>query len=213
MPSCEDRVPPGSAHAEAAIVVLEVVAHVELVQPAAETASRSPVMKRVVEHVVEQVSEEEPRGGRHPGARSERADEQREEAGGERDRDDGRHHGPERIVGVVVVDAVEDPVQPRAEPALRFEMEDRAVDPVLGEGPERISPEEAESRLPQRKASERECAENDDRGAKNSSGMIGRLRNRSSLEEKSGGEARRTSERVNRSIPSHLPRDILHRDE
>src|SRR5580765_7155485 len=44
-------------------------------------------------------------------------------------------------------------------------------------------------------------------GAKNSSGMIGRLRvNRSSLEEKSGGEARRTSERVNRSIPSHLSR-------
>ena len=70
---------------------------------------------------------------------------------------------PHRVVGVVVVDAVDDPVQPCAELALRLEMEDRAVDPVLGERPERVPAEEAEPRLPQRKASERECSENDDR--------------------------------------------------
>ena len=75
----EDRVPPGGAYSEATLVVFEVMPHVELVQPAADTARRALVVQGVVEHVVEQVPEEEPRCGRESGASAERADEEGEE--------------------------------------------------------------------------------------------------------------------------------------
>jgi hypothetical protein len=43
---------------------------------------------------------------------------------------------------VVVVHAVDDPVQPRAEPLLGLEVEDHAVDPVLRQRPEEVAAHE-----------------------------------------------------------------------
>src|SRR3954452_21207549 len=55
----EDPVPVGSGDPVATGVVLEVVAHVELAQPAAEARARAVVMQRVMDHVVDQVAGEE----------------------------------------------------------------------------------------------------------------------------------------------------------
>src|SRR3954470_8747203 len=60
----EDEIPPGRAHAEAGVVVLEVVAHVQLVQPPPDPRLRTHVVQREVEHVVDEVAAVEP--GREP---------------------------------------------------------------------------------------------------------------------------------------------------
>src|SRR5215218_339105 len=55
----EDTVPIGRADPEAALVVLEVMAHVQLAQPAAEPRARAAMVEVVVRHVVDQVSGKE----------------------------------------------------------------------------------------------------------------------------------------------------------
>ena len=50
-----------------------------------------------------------------------------------------RHDQPHRVVGVVVVNPVDDPVQPGADALLGLEVEDQPVHPVLGEGPEDVA--------------------------------------------------------------------------
>src|SRR2546423_6696304 len=56
----EETVPVGRADAEARRVVLEVVAHVELAQAAADPGLRLVVVQVVVGHVVDQVTAQEP---------------------------------------------------------------------------------------------------------------------------------------------------------
>src|SRR5664279_6183796 len=51
----EDHVPVGDAYAEAALVVFEMVPHMELTEPSPEAALGPGVMQREVQHVVEQV--------------------------------------------------------------------------------------------------------------------------------------------------------------
>src|SRR5436190_8477221 len=60
----EDPVPVRRGDAEATRVVLEVVAHVQFAQPAAEARLRAMVMQRVVDHVVDQVAGQETAGER-----------------------------------------------------------------------------------------------------------------------------------------------------
>ena len=99
-----------------------------------------------------------PRGAEHQ-------DEQGPEAERQREADRRRHHEPERIVRMVVVDAVDDPMEPRADAVLGLEVEHEAVHPVLGQRPEDVAPEhEADDlqcgRLPARADHE----QRDDRG-------------------------------------------------
>src|SRR5206468_4173158 len=56
----EEAVPVGRADAEARRVVLEVVAHVELAQAAADPGLRLVMVQVVVGHVVDQVTAQEP---------------------------------------------------------------------------------------------------------------------------------------------------------
>ena len=68
-----------------------------------------------------------------------RAEDQREgeeEEGGERDRDRRRHHQAELVVGMVVVDAVDDEVHAAAEGVVGLPVEDEPVQPVLGQRPD-----------------------------------------------------------------------------
>ncbi len=55
-------IPVRRADPEAALVVLEVVAHVQLAQPPPEPRTRRVVVQRVVDHVVDQVARQEPAG-------------------------------------------------------------------------------------------------------------------------------------------------------
>ena len=102
----------------------------------------------VVDHVVGEIA------GQEAGAEGERAvgaehePERRVEDQRQRHRGGGRHDEPQRVVRVVVVDAVDHPVQPRADPVLGLEVEDHAVDPVLGERPQQVAAERVAERRP-----------------------------------------------------------------
>ena len=80
-----------------------------------EPPARAEVVQVVVGHVVDQVAGEEARAepGRVAGAEDQV--QHPEHAARQRHAHRGRHHQAQRVVGVVVVDAVDDPVQPRAD--------------------------------------------------------------------------------------------------
>ncbi len=78
----------------------------------------------------------------YAGRRPEDQREQPEEQGRERDADRRRHDQPERIVGVLVMDAVHDEVEPAAERVIGLPVEDETVQPVLAERPDQQPGEE-----------------------------------------------------------------------
>ena len=48
----------------------------------------------------------------------------------------GRHHEPHPVVRMVVMDAVDDEVEPAADRVVGLPVEDQTVQPVLGERPD-----------------------------------------------------------------------------
>ena len=92
--------------------------------------------------VVGEIAGDEPREEGVCRRRSEDEREQSEEQGRERDADRRRHDQPERIVGVLVVDAVHDEVEPGAERVVGLPVEDGAMQPVLAERPDQEAGEE-----------------------------------------------------------------------
>lgn len=111
----------------------------KLAQPFAHPPSRAPVMQEEVEGVVNDVPEVETRADRPGTWRSERRDEQSEEHERERDRERRRQDEPPGVIRMVVMHAVDHPVQSLAQTMIGLEMEDRPVSPVLAERPEQIS--------------------------------------------------------------------------
>ena len=83
--------------------------------------------------------------------RAEHEHEQPPEPERERDAHRRRHDEPERVVRVVVVDAVDDPVEPGADALLGLEVEDQPVHPVLGERPEDVAAEHQADHLNRRR--------------------------------------------------------------
>ena len=96
------------------------------------------VVDVVVEHVVRQVSGEEAGANARGVAFAEHDIQRAEHERSERNAHRGWHHQAQRVVGVVVVDAVDDPVHPRPDPVLGLEVEHEAVQPVLEQRPQRI---------------------------------------------------------------------------
>ena len=132
----EDGVPERRGDAVAVAVVLEVVAHVLLAQPLAEVGLRHEVVHVVVRVVVDEVAGDEAAEEREGGRGAEDQREGEEEEGRQRDRHRGGHHQPQLVVGVVVVDAVDDEVHAAAEGVVGLPVEDEPVQPVLGQGPD-----------------------------------------------------------------------------
>jgi hypothetical protein len=97
--------------------------------------------------VVDEVAEHEAAEGGVGGV-AEDEQEAEEEEGRERDRHRRRHHQAQLVVGMVVVDAVDDEVHPPAEGVVGLPVEDQAVEPVLGERPEGEAAEVDEHHLP-----------------------------------------------------------------
>ena len=97
------------------------------------------VVQVVVDLVVDHVAREKARREGVGRGRAHDQDERDDEPGGQRHADRRRHHEAHRVVGVVVVHAVDDPVEPRAEAVLGLEVEDDPVDPVLAQGPEGVA--------------------------------------------------------------------------
>src|SRR5205085_2633973 len=83
----ENDIPPGRTHREAALIVFEVVAHVQLEQETAKAPAQSPVVENEVQHVVRQVTAEEARGDRPGVVPADRADKAEEEGSSEWQRD------------------------------------------------------------------------------------------------------------------------------
>ena len=119
-----------------------MVAHVLLAQLLAGRRLRDVMVKVVVGVVVGQVAGDEAREEGIGRGGPEDQGEQPEEQGRERDADRRRHDQPERIVRVVVVDAVDDEVEPAAERVVGLPVEDEPVQPVLGERPDQQAGEE-----------------------------------------------------------------------
>ena len=115
----EDEVPQWGGDAVTVTVVLEVVTHVLLAQLLAGRRRRHVVMEVEVGVVVGQVTGDEARERGVAGRRSEDQREEAEEQRGEGDAERRRHDEPERVVGVLVMDAVHDEVEATAERVIR----------------------------------------------------------------------------------------------
>ena len=127
--------------------------------------ARPVVVHVVVGHVVDQVAGEEAGGEDVRPGRAEDEHEQPVEAERERHAHRRRHHEPQRIVRVVVVDAVDDPVEARADALLGLEVEDDPVQPVLGERPEEVAADDQPEHLQRgRLTAGADHEQDDDRG-------------------------------------------------
>ena len=83
------------------------------------------------------------------------AEEQEEgavEEGRERDADRRGHDQPQLVVGMVVVDAVDDEVHAVAEFVVGLPVEDQPVQPVLGQGPDRDAAQGEQEKRPEAEA-------------------------------------------------------------
>ena len=138
----EHAVPVRRADAEAALVVLEVVAHVQLPQPAPDARARRVVVHVVVDHVVGQVAGQE--------AGAERGRVRRRRARARRARRTTSASGTLAAGGMTsrsgsfgwswwtpwIIQCSRAPM-----PVLGLEVEDDAVQPVLGERPDGVAAE------------------------------------------------------------------------
>jgi probable F420-dependent oxidoreductase len=132
----EHCVPDRGGDPEPEAVVLEVMAHVLLAQALADLAAGDEVMQPVVGVVVDEVAGDEAAEQREGQRGAEDEHEEAEEERGKGDAGPGRHHQPQAVVRVVVVDAVDDEVHPPAEGVLRLPVKELAVKPVLAQGPD-----------------------------------------------------------------------------
>src|SRR5665811_805629 len=146
--SAEDDVPEGGGDAVAEAVVLEVVAHVMLALALATVRLGHEVVHVVVRVVVEEVAGDEAAEERVRGGRAEDQGEGEEEERRQRDRDGRRHHQPQLVVGVVVVDAVDDEVHAPPEGVVGLPVEDQPVQPVLRQCPDPDPAEAEQEQLP-----------------------------------------------------------------
>ena len=110
-----------------------------LAQPAPQRPARTEVVQVVVRHVIRQVTGVEARRDAGRVTVSESHVEEPEQQRRERHAHGRRHDQPQRIVGMVVVHAVDDPVQARTQSLLRFEVKHEPVQPVLEQRPQRIA--------------------------------------------------------------------------
>ncbi len=140
-----------------------MVPHVQLTQPLRDAVFRVRVMQGEMQHVVEEIPREEARGDRPRERQLEGHREEEPEERAERHRHRRRHHEPHRVVRMIVMHAVHEEVQAGAEPVIRLEVEDDAVDPVLAERPDSVAAEQAEKRLQHAHVVERANREDRDR--------------------------------------------------
>ena len=128
-----------------------MVAHVVLAQLLPELGLRHEVVDVVVGVVVDQVAEDEAGEEGEAGVAEDQPEGEQEEPR-QRDRDRGRHHQAHAVVRVVVVDAVDDEVHTATDRVVGLPVEDEAVQPVLGQGPDRCSGQGQQDQLPDRVA-------------------------------------------------------------
>ena len=173
MGGAEHDVPPRRADTEPTCVVLEMMAHVELVQALAEPAAWAMVMESKMRHVVGEVSPEKPCADRPRKRCPQNQNEEHEKCRRERQRERGRKDEALGIVRVLVVDAVDDPVHACPQTAPGLEVEHSAVEPILDERPEEVAADDAKQDLGDREPAESENREDHDRGAEDQHGDSG----------------------------------------
>ena len=144
-----------------------------------------------MDHVVREVAREEP--GADPGgvAGAEDQVEDPEHDRPQRHAHGGRHHQAQGIVRVVVVDAVDDPVHPRAETVLGLEVEHDPVQPVLEQRPQRVAADRQRDRRRDARARELPRGQQDHGGREDQHRHAGCTRERTSssarVEHRRGG--------------------------
>src|SRR6266566_5102777 len=131
----KDVVPKRRADPVSGVIVSVMMAKMILLQPQPYAAFHWEMMRRVVEHIVAHVAEDEPgKDGRRQTRKNYKEESVKKE--GERHADARRHHEPARVAWIIVMNAVDDVVQPFPNSRLRFVMKDVSVNEVLEQRPQ-----------------------------------------------------------------------------
>ena len=112
-----------------------MMAEMVLLQPEPQAPLHGKMMRRVMEHVIADVAKNQ--SGKH--ARRQAPENQKEETikkKRKRDADAWRHHEPPCVVWIIVMNTVNDVMQPFSQMGLGFVMKYVPVDEVLDERPE-----------------------------------------------------------------------------
>jgi hypothetical protein len=131
----ENDVPEGRRHAEAAVVIGMMVRHVMAAQELAPSTRRNEVMYVVMRAVVKEVADDESGEERLAHDVPERERKDRVEKYGERDARQKRHHEAVFVARVVVMDPVEQEMDPSAPGSVVNPVEHVPVQNVLGKRP------------------------------------------------------------------------------
>jgi len=116
-------------------MVLKVVPHVELSHKSAKPSAWTVVVHVEVEHVVDQVARQEAAAKHHPRPGRQYGPEEQQEDGGKGNACSGWHHEAQWVVWMIVVNPVDHEVETMGPLAVRVEVKNDSVEPVLGKRP------------------------------------------------------------------------------
>ena len=145
----KDVVPKRRADAVSGVVISVMMAKMILLQPKPHPAFHGEMMRRVMEHVVADITENQ--SGKD--CRRQTPENQKEDGVKEKsqwDADAGRHDESPRVTGIIVMNAVDDVVQPFSDAGFRFVMKDVPVDEILEQRPEQNAQQEQRSHCHER---------------------------------------------------------------
>jgi hypothetical protein len=117
------------------MIILVMVAEMVMLQPEPKTSLHGEVVRCVMEHVIADITKNQ--SGKH--ARRQAPENQKEETikkKRKRDADAWRHHEPSCVVWIIVMNTVNNVMQPFPQMGLGFVMKYVPVDEVLDERPE-----------------------------------------------------------------------------
>ena len=137
LPSCrpKDVIPKRRADAVSGLIIPVMMAKMILLQPEPHSVLHWKMMRRVVKHVVANVAEDQPgKDARRHATKDQKKKAVKKER--EWDADTRRHDQSSRIVWIIVVNTVNDVVQPFSGSRLGFVMKDVPVDDVFEQCPE-----------------------------------------------------------------------------
>lgn len=112
--------------------------HMPEVQPLAQSCLRASMMNMKMQHVVKDVSRHEPRHDRQHVWRTERETQADKGSGHNWQTHQGRHHKPEWVRRMGVMNAVNQKLQSAANCGARNVVEEKAVAEIFHQGPDQI---------------------------------------------------------------------------
>src|SRR5207237_5354290 len=128
----KDVVPKRRADAVSGVIILVMMAKVILLQPKPGAALHGEMMRRVMEHVIADITEDQPgKNCRCHTPKNQEKDGVKKKS--EWNADARRHDEHSCVIWIIVMNPVDDVVQPFSNACLWFVVKDISVDEVLGQ--------------------------------------------------------------------------------